>query len=81
MMRVISKQIVILIGILASFTAFNAQQIPVYSQFFMNKYTQNPAFAGMDHVYDVTSNHRYQWVGIDYPRTYTLRVLMDLQKI
>ena len=29
----------------------------------------------MDHVYDVTSNHRYQWVGIqDYPRTYTLSI-------
>ena len=74
-MKVASKHIIILIGIIACITAYNAQQIPVYSQFFMNKYTQNPAFAGMDHVYDVTSNHRYQWVGIrDYPRTYTLSI-------
>ena len=76
------KHIVILIGLFSlGFNKFRSQQIPVYSQFFMNKYTQNPAFAGMDHVYDVTSNHRYQWVGIqDYPRTYTLSI-NDLQGI
>ena len=70
------KHIIILIGLFTlGLNELRAQQIPVYSQFFMNKYTQNPAFAGMDHVYDVTSNHRYQWVGIqDYPRTYTLSI-------
>jgi len=52
-----------------------AQQLPVYSQFFMNKYVNNPAFAGINDKYTVSSNHRYQWVGItDAPRTYTLSV-------
>jgi len=52
-----------------------AQQIPIYSQFFMNKYVNNPAFAGVDKMFSVNSNHRYQWVGItDAPRTYTLSV-------
>ena len=49
--------------------------MPVYSQFFMNKYVNNPAFAGINDKYTVSSNHRYQWVGItDAPRTYTLSV-------
>tara|TARA_B110001454_G_scaffold104677_1_gene98540 strand:- start:101 stop:1024 length:924 start_codon:yes stop_codon:yes gene_type:complete len=75
-MKILSKHIIILLGFLTiNSSVFIAQQIPVYSQFFMNKYTQNPAFAGMDHLYSVTSNHRYQWVGLqDYPRTYTLSV-------
>ena len=52
-----------------------AQQLPVYSQFFMNKYVNNPAFAGINDKYTVSSNHRYQWVGItDAPRTYTLSI-------
>ena len=75
-MKILSKHIIILLGVFTiNSEAFVAQQIPVYSQFFMNKYTQNPAFAGMDHLYSVTSNHRYQWVGLqDYPRTYTLSI-------
>lgn len=51
------------------------QQIPIYSQFFMNKYVNNPAFAGVNSKFSVSSNHRYQWVGItDAPRTYTLSI-------
>ena len=75
-MKILSKHIIILLGFFTiNSSFFVAQQIPVYSQFFMNKYTQNPAFAGMDHLYSVTSNHRYQWVGLqDYPRTYTLSI-------
>ena len=75
-MKILSKHIIILLGVFTiNSEVFVAQQIPVYSQFFMNKYTQNPAFAGMDHLYSVTSNHRYQWVGLqDYPRTYTLSI-------
>ena len=53
----------------------NAQQIPIYSQFFMNKYINNSAFAGINPKFSVSSNHRYQWLGItDAPRTYTLSV-------
>ena len=75
-MKIFSKHTVVLMfGFAINLQVFVAQQIPVYSQFFMNKYTQNPAFAGMDHLYSVTSNHRYQWVGLkDFPRTYTLSI-------
>ncbi|MAS68282.1 MAG: hypothetical protein CMC43_02955 [Flavobacteriaceae bacterium] len=59
--------------IATSFKGIKAQQIPIYSQFFMNKYVNNPAFAGISPKFEVSSNHRYQWVGItDAPRTYTL---------
>ena len=74
-MKILLKHIILIWGFTINLSVFVAQQIPVYSQFFMNKYTQNPAFAGMDHLYSVTSNHRYQWVGLqDYPRTYTLSI-------
>ena len=57
------------------FNRTTAQQVPIYSQFFMNQYVNNPAFAGMTKQFSVNSNHRYQWVGItDAPRTYTLSV-------
>ena len=73
-MKILTKHIIILSFFTINSSVFMAK-VPVYSQFFMNKYTQNPAFAGMDHLYSVTSNHRYQWVGLqDYPRTYTLSI-------
>jgi type IX secretion system PorP/SprF family membrane protein len=52
-----------------------AQQVPMYSQYFFNNYAYNPAVGGTQRTVDVTSNHRYQWVGLqDAPRTYTLTV-------
>ena len=61
--------------LMTSLFIINGQQIPIYSQFFMNKYVNNPAFAGVNKKFSVSSNHRYQWVGItDAPRTYTLSV-------
>ena len=69
------KHIVVLIVILVMGSNIHGQKIPVYSQFFMNKYVNNPAFAGIGEKFSVSSNHRYQWVGItDAPRTYTLSV-------
>ena len=69
------KHIVVLVVILVMGSNIHGQQIPVYSQFFMNKYVNNPAFAGIGEKFSVSSNHRYQWVGItDAPRTYTLSV-------
>ena len=61
--------------LLISLFIVNGQQIPIYSQFFMNKYVNNSSFAGVNKKFSVSSNHRYQWVGItDAPRTYTLSV-------
>ncbi len=52
---------------------YSAQQLPIYSQYLLNDYAYNTAVAGSKNYFDVKSNHRYQWVGIDdAPRTYTL---------
>jgi type IX secretion system PorP/SprF family membrane protein len=73
-MKLINKYL-FLISVLFSGYAVMGQQIPIYSQFFMNKYVNNPAFAGINPKFSVSSNHRYQWVGItDAPRTYTLSI-------
>jgi type IX secretion system PorP/SprF family membrane protein len=50
-----------------------AQQLPQYSQYFLNDFAINPAVAGTSGYFDVRSNHRSQWVGItDAPRTFVL---------
>lgn len=52
-----------------------AQQLPQFSQYYMNEYVMNPAVAGRDNVFDVRTSQRHQWVGInDAPRTYTISV-------
>lgn len=51
----------------------SAQQIPHYSQYWLNDYVLNPAVAGTKNYFEAKSNNRYQWVGItDAPRTYIL---------
>lgn len=50
-----------------------AQQLPLFSQYMLNDYFQNPAIAGSRPHFDVISANRLQWVGItDAPRTYAL---------
>jgi type IX secretion system PorP/SprF family membrane protein len=52
-----------------------AQQLPHFSQYFLNDYLINPAVAGSRDYFEGTSTHRYQWEGVtDAPRTYTLSV-------
>lgn len=69
-----NKNIIIALFLLIGSYTFS-QQIPMYSQFFFNNYAYNPAIGGTQKTVDVSSNHRYQWVGLtDAPRTYTLSV-------
>ena len=50
-----------------------AQQLPLFSQYMINDYFENPAIAGSHPYFDVISANRLQWVGItDAPRTYAL---------
>ncbi|PIQ16867.1 MAG: hypothetical protein COW67_00810 [Flavobacteriales bacterium CG18_big_fil_WC_8_21_14_2_50_32_9] len=52
-----------------------AQQLPHFSQYYMNDFLINPAIAGVNNYFEGKSGHRYQWEGItDAPRTYTLSV-------
>lgn len=50
-----------------------AQQLPLFSQYMLNDYFQNPAVAGSRPYFDAISANRLQWAGItDAPRTYAL---------
>jgi type IX secretion system PorP/SprF family membrane protein len=42
-----------------------AQQTPQFSQFMMNRFLYNPAFAGYEDYWDVQSGFRTQWTGIN----------------
>ncbi len=51
----------------------HAQQLPLFSQYMLNDYFQNPAVAGSRPYFDAVSANRLQWMGItDAPRTYAL---------
>ncbi len=69
-----NKSLIFTILLLIGCSAY-AQQTAMYSQYFFNNYAYNPAIGGTQKTVDVSSNHRYQWVGLtDAPRTYTLTV-------
>ena len=65
-------RIAIVAGILLSLTGVvNAQQLPVYSQYMMNKFLINPAVAGSEGYTAVNITTRKQWMGIkDAPLTF-----------
>ncbi len=50
---------------LTSAVSLYAQQKPQYSQYILNPFLLNPAFAGIDNFVDIKMSHRHQWVGID----------------
>lgn len=51
----------------------NAQQLPMYSQFFWNDFVINPAYTGVTNSPRVQLGYRNQWGGFDgAPSTYTL---------
>lgn len=58
-----------------------AQQLPLFSQYMLNDYFQNPAVAGSRPYFDAVSANRLQWIGItDAPRTYALSLQGPLKK-
>ncbi len=57
------------------FIQLKAQQLPLYSQYMLNKFIINPAVAGTQDYFMAASNNRYQWIGVtDAPRTHILSV-------
>ncbi|MCP4313054.1 MAG: type IX secretion system membrane protein PorP/SprF [Bacteroidetes bacterium] len=49
-----------------------AQQLPLYSQYLMNGFMNNPAMAGYDGYTSFNATYRQQWVGFrDAPKTYS----------
>ncbi|MGI9544309.1 MAG: PorP/SprF family type IX secretion system membrane protein [Cyclobacteriaceae bacterium] len=58
-----------------------AQQTPIYSQFFLNPYVYNPAYAGFKERPVAFLTHRRQWIGIEgAPVTSTFSFHTPLKK-
>ena len=49
----------------ASYTSVKAQQPQIYNQFFMNPYTYNPAYAGVEGHAAIFTMYRDQWTNIE----------------
>ena len=72
------KTILILLLSCGQWTAYG-QQDPLYSQYQFNQSVINPAYTGVNDVFNATAIARRQWVGIDgAPRTNTLNVSSSL---
>ncbi len=69
------KKLFLIAGLTVSAFAAMAQHLPLYSQYMLNDFPQNPGIAGKDPYWQGISDSRYQWIGItDAPRTYCLSV-------
>ena len=69
------KKLSLIIAILGLLTGLKAQQLPQYTQYFLNDYVLNPAVAGSKDYWTGRVNSRLQWVGItDAPRTHVVSV-------
>lgn len=69
------KKISLIIGLVGMVVGLKAQQLPQYTQYFLNDYVTNPAIAGSKDYWTGQLNSRLQWVGItDAPRTHILSV-------
>jgi type IX secretion system PorP/SprF family membrane protein len=69
------KLYIYIVFVLFAAAELNAQQLPQYSQYILNRYVINPASAGSENYFVGQSNYRNQWQGVtDAPRTYILSV-------
>lgn len=69
------KTSLILFSLAFSFMQANSQQLPLYSQYMMNKFLLNPALAGGEGYTTVNLTAREQWLGLkDAPSTHALSV-------
>ncbi len=69
------KKVIIISFLLLCGSSLFSQQLPHFSQYFLNDFLINPAVAGSRGYFEGVSTHRYQWEGVtDAPRTYTLSV-------
>jgi type IX secretion system PorP/SprF family membrane protein len=57
------KRILLSLTLIAAVAKVSAQQDPQYTQFFMNKLSYNPAYAGAEEKICATGLYRTQWLG------------------
>lgn len=73
-----SKTILVLLCISVNWLAYG-QQDPLYSQYLFNQNMINPAYTGVNDVFNATAITRHQWIGIEgAPVTNTLNVSSSL---
>jgi type IX secretion system PorP/SprF family membrane protein len=66
------KRYILILILLCSKTTIG-QQLPQFSQYFLNDFALNPAIAGRSNYFDARFTNRYQWVGItDAPKTFIM---------
>ena len=63
-----SLSFLFIIGFVAS---INAQQLPIFTNYFFNDYVINPAFTGNERFSPVQVTYRNQWLGFNGPSTIT----------
>lgn len=69
------KKLILLLGLGLMATYSQAQQIPLYSNYFFTPYIYNPSLSGSSGVTEATILHRRQWTGIQgSPETSALGV-------
>jgi type IX secretion system PorP/SprF family membrane protein len=69
------KTINIFVVLVLVYTPVFAQQSPHYTQYMLNEFVINPAIAGTADYYQIRTNHRFQWIGLnDPPSTNTLSI-------
>ena len=74
------KKLLLGIGFWLLTSGLFAQQLPLFSQYMVNSYFENPAIAGSRQYFDAVSSNRLQWIGItDAPRTYALSMNGPIQ--
>ncbi|KAB1063228.1 PorP/SprF family type IX secretion system membrane protein [Salibacter halophilus] len=67
------KRYILTLGVIFGALTVTAQQLPQFTQYFLNDFIINPGVTGTKDAWIGQSNNRYQWVGIqDAPRTYIL---------
>lgn len=72
-MRLNKKQISFSVILFALVLGSQAQQLPILSQYMMDQYQINPAFAGYDGYMNIHLTAHEQWVGLDNsPKTHAI---------
>jgi type IX secretion system PorP/SprF family membrane protein len=59
------KNIILVVGILFFISICNGQQEMLYTQYFFNQLSINPAYAGNDDGLSITALSRKQWLGLE----------------
>jgi type IX secretion system PorP/SprF family membrane protein len=70
-----------ILGVIALHASLHGQQLPIYSQYHMNRFLINPAVAGLEGYTAFNLTAREQWLGVkDAPKTHAISVQSRILK-